>query len=33
MTANDQHQPANSRAIATFATVGRLRRSRNVTHR
>ena len=27
MTANDQHQPASSRAIAALATTGRLRRS------
>jgi len=33
MTANDQHQPASSRAIATLATVDRLRRARNPTHR
>ena len=33
MTASDQHQPASSRAIATLATVGRLRRVRNPTHR
>ena len=33
MTASDQHQPASSRAIATLATVCRLRRSLNLTHR
>jgi hypothetical protein len=32
MIANDQHQPANSRAIATFATAGRFFRSVNFTH-
>ena len=32
ITASDQHQPASSRAIATLATVGRFRRSRNPTH-
>ena len=31
--ARDQHQPDSSRAIATLATVLRLRRSMNVTHR
>jgi hypothetical protein len=33
MTASDQHQPASSRAIATLATVDRLRRARKPTHR
>lgn len=33
MTANDQYQPASSRATATLATVCRLRRSLNTTHR
>lgn len=33
MTASDQHQPASSLAMAMFAIVGRLRRSRNRTHR
>jgi hypothetical protein len=32
MIANDQHQPANSRAIATFATAGRFLRRVNFTH-
>lgn len=33
MMARDQHQPASSRATATLATVGRLRRCRKVTQR
>lgn len=33
ITASDQHQPASTRAIATLATVDRLRRARNPTHR
>ena len=33
MTANDQHQPANSRAIAALATTGRFLRSSNRSQR
>ena len=33
MTAKDQHQPASSRAIATFATTGLFLRSVNCSHR
>ena len=32
MIANDQHQPASSRAIAMFATAGRFFRSVNFIH-
>lgn len=31
-TVSNQHQPANSRAIAVLATAGRLRRTSNPTH-